>query len=250
MFRGYFARFADRLRSSRALHPIAPRRVALSNPVDHIRVMKHDSRAGFTLIELMVVIGILGLLIAVLTPRLLESQRSAEIFADQANLKWHYGNLYDYDKRFKWDMPRGGHMFVLAPWVKGVCDKTEANRDRYFVPNQTKDDPRWLELSNEDPKNIWKTFEGLTSADTQYAGRAKQHFRNMMRDGSGALMANDNEFGNAFTDGTINVLLGSGTVKELTKAEHLAQYWDESDPDFVFEVGPGSPLELLKTLEK
>jgi prepilin-type N-terminal cleavage/methylation domain-containing protein len=211
--------------------------------------MKNDPRAGFTLIELMVVIGILGLLIAVLTPRLLESQRSAEIFADQAQLKnFHYPNLFEAKKRYK--LPDGGgHKFVLWPWVNRVCDRTEANRDKFFLPNKTKDDPRWAELSEQDPKQIWNSFDELRSDDTHYAGRAKSEFRNMWS-GEEPLIADDNEYGNSFDDGTINVLLANGSVKELTRAEDLAQWWDEGDEGFVFPVGPQSQHPLLKKLEK
>ena len=64
-------------------------------------------------------------------------------------------------------------------------------------------------------------------------------------------IANDNEFGPAFTDGSINVLMGDGVVRTLY-----------IDPDFLdygltvqmveepFPVGPDSPHPLLQQLVK
>ena len=57
------------------------------------------------------------------------------------------------------------------------------------------------ELSEEDPRDIWKNFDDLDSEDTHYAGRAKKYFRSMWS-GNEALMANDNEYEKAFSDGS------------------------------------------------
>jgi prepilin-type N-terminal cleavage/methylation domain-containing protein len=204
--------------------------------------------AGFTLIELLVVIGILSVLAVTLLPRVFEGQLAGNIAGDRANLTWHYQNLLEYYKNRKYQAPPGGgHQFVLAPWVKGICEHTAENRDRYFTPGQELD-PRWIELKDEDPQKIWTTFEELHSDDTQYAGRAKKHFRDMWS-GNEALMANDNEEGPIFADGTINVLMGTGSVRSLYKGEQLAQYWNDSEPGFYIPVGSDSPVPELQKLE-
>jgi len=88
----------------------------------------------------------------------------------------------------------------------------------------------------------------VTSEDTHYAGRAAKYYRSMWKTGNEALLATDNEFDNNFADGTINVLMASGTVRPLYKASNLKEYWDDSDPAFFIEVGPDSPVPELQKL--
>jgi len=199
--------------------------------------------AGFTLIELLVVIGILSTLMVALLPQILAGQKEADIFADKTNLKWHYNNITIFRNR-KLTLPReGGAKFVLAPWVKGVVERTPENRDRYFTPGVVELDPRWNELKDEDPEDIWRDYDDIMADDTSYAGRAAKYYRTMKSDKE-ALMAN------VFPDGTINVLLGGGQVRTLYKDGELAQYWDEDDPDFEIDVGEDSPVPVLRKLER
>ena len=144
--------------------------------------------------------------------------------------------------------PDGGHKFVLSPWILGVCEHTEQNRDRFFTPGQ-EGDARWDDLRGQNVDDIWQGYDDVDSEDTHYAGRAKRHFRGMWS-GKEALMANDNEFVPSFSDGTINVLMGDGTVRSLYKAQELAEYGDDDDPSFLIEVGPSSPVDILTKLER
>ncbi len=207
-----------------------------------------SKRAGFTLIELLVVITILGILAATLLPDVLSAGNTANVAADGFNLRQHHKWQFDYYKNKKMsNPPRGGHAFVLAPWVKGIITKSEENRDRFFTPGQEQD-PNWQDLKAEDVNQIWRSFDEIDSTDTHYAGRARKHFRGMW-DGEEALMANDNEEVPAFADGTINVLMASGAVRPLLRGEDLAEWWDEDDPGYIFPVGQESPIEMLQKLE-
>lgn len=208
--------------------------------------------AGFTLIELLVVIGILGLLAAAILPAIVSSRETAMIYADKANLGWHYQTFLAYKSQFKRWPKEGGHRFVLAPWVEGtVTDKTPENRDKYFSPHLRENDQRYQELRDDEANTIWKSFNDLSSSDTSYAGRAKKFLGVDLMSGNEPLMANDNEFAPAFKNGTINMLVGDGNVRELN-IEDLKKHGYPDDPkeDFVYEVGPNSAHPLLKKLDR
>jgi prepilin-type N-terminal cleavage/methylation domain-containing protein len=206
--------------------------------------MTRKPQAGFTLIELLVVIGILSLLMAVLLPRIIGARQDAQVFADKANLGWHFQNIQSFKNRKQKLPEQGGHKFVLAPWVKGVCERTVENRDRYFTPETHQENPRWLELSEEDPKNIWRSYEELQSDDTDYAGRDEKHYKTM-GNGDEALIAN------VLPTGDVNILFASGAVRTIYVAELLEKYGQGQDEaEFMVEVGPNSVVPELQKLAR
>ncbi len=210
----------------------------------------HDSRSGFTLIELLVVILIIGLLVVALFPNITGSLDSARKTADEANLRWHHQNLLRYKGAYKSFPTKGGHKFVLAPWVRKVVEHTPQNRDRYFSPDQQPSE-YIAELKALPAEEIWKDFDSLNSEDTDYAGRAGRYMRGDLYSGKEPLMANDNEFIRAYEDGTIIVLMGDGTTRRLLWDVELAEYGYPADADdsFIYPVGPESEHPMLQKLE-
>jgi prepilin-type N-terminal cleavage/methylation domain-containing protein len=207
---------------------------------------------GFTLIEMLVVITIIGLLAVFLLPNVLGARESANQAADKKNLSEIYTFLQLYRDKKGHPPSHGGHRMLLAPWVEHIIDRTELNRDRYFTGGKAGDDSYYRDEVKPRPlRELWNRFEDLSSSDTHYAGLAKTHSRAFSKPGT-PLAATDNEGITIWNDGTIHVLMSDATVKSLLKSDLIEQgLWPADDPaDFIFPVGPESPHELLKMLEK
>jgi prepilin-type N-terminal cleavage/methylation domain-containing protein/prepilin-type processing-associated H-X9-DG protein len=175
----------------------------------------NQTQKGFTLIELLVVIGIIGLLAATLLPAIFGGKLTADIAADQGQLTRHYAWLTEYQHRFKSFPTEGGHKFVLDTWCKNIAEHSDQNLAFYFNP-RTRVAGRYQELRKLDVDTVFTDLRSVTSDDTDYAGRAKKNINGNMVSGKEAWMADDNELGWAFPNGSINVLYGDGHVRELT----------------------------------
>ena len=205
--------------------------------------------SGFTLIEMLVVIGIISLLAVALLPNIVSGRAAANQTADAANLSWHYFNILDYERKYK-HYPRGrGHQWVLDPWVRGVVERTPQNLEKYFTPGLSGDVIRDLKRELEETGTVWSTADALTSLDTDYAGRDSSRRSGSIMSGKVPWMSNDNEFDPAFPDGSINVLMGDGVVRVLhIDPDFLGYGWTVEKVAERFPVGPESPHPLLQQL--
>lgn len=210
-----------------------------------------NRQAGFTLIELMVVITIIALLMVTLMPQILGANEAANQTADQANMKFHYQNFQEYQRRYNSLPTGGGHKFLLDTWVRGIAEHTAQVRDRFFSP-QVQGDDYYKELTLREPTEIWKSQDELTSLDTHYAAISSEHKRGF-RWGSGKqiLLATDNEGFNFYSDGSVVVMYGDGVPKVLRRDPDFAAvgYEKNVDAEDVIIVGPDSLHEGLQKLE-
>ena len=198
---------------------------------------------GFTLVELLVVITILGILMAVLLPRIFSTQESGYNFACKQNLHKIYEMLLQYKKRHHGWPRQGGVRFLLAPTKdSSIWEGTQTEIGYYFCPSVRSESEGYRKaLEAED----WPPpLDQLTSEDTSYAGRDIKNFPRIRSSNLEPLASDDNE-GGSNHPGSMNVLFGGGMVQEF-----LYQDWKDKgliDPEAdTVEVGPESPIKLKK----
>ncbi|MFT4514978.1 MAG: prepilin-type N-terminal cleavage/methylation domain-containing protein [Planctomycetota bacterium] len=194
---------------------------------------------GFTLIELMVVIGIIGALAAVLMGAIGGSQLAANVTADGVQLRTHAAWFKLYERKHGGGLPmENGHRFVLATWTSELFHHAEEELDVYFSPGARDNDPDYRAARDEMEvgRDPWPTLAKVSSRDTHYAGRAKAHVA-LARRGGQFLMATDNEGLWRWEDGTVNALLSSGRIRSYSYQD-LAKR---------FGIGPMDPAAPIAT---
>ncbi|MEO0479866.1 MAG: type II secretion system protein [Planctomycetota bacterium] len=213
------------------------------------------NQSGFTLVELLVVIGILSMLMAVMLPSIGRGHDASGRLGTKANLSWQWQQHEVYSQRHDRQLiARTGHQFVLSPWVEKICQRNEQSFARFWVEGAN--EPRRVEIAQQALETswdeVWSDYSAVTSEDTHFAGPTRAQLKRLsLADGNEPMMATDNEFAPLFSSFAVLVMMADKSVIELEFDELRDKYGftgeaDEADSGFV--VGEDSPAELLRKL--
>ena len=214
----------------------------MSYPHFEAPAARHSQR-GFTLIELMVVILIIGLLATAILPNIIAAQDSAKRQAVEGNLRWHYQAFLSYESRYKRLPAKSGVEFVVAPWVKKTVDRTKENFDRYYLNNSDIDKEALIEDVEGDFKLIWDGGDVQVN-DTHFAGPNRKIVKRFDRADT-PMMASHDPYVAALKGGETIVLLKDGNTRQVFGEDF--GYEDDEQP---VPIGEDSDHELLRKLTR
>ena len=101
-------------------------------PLQEVALMKRQ--AGFTLIELMIVIAIIGLLVAIVIPDLLTTRQQSEVEACKASLRGVQSALELYYTHYKY-YPQALSNLVTEGYLGEDSDKDPWNTQFLYAPD-------------------------------------------------------------------------------------------------------------------
>lgn len=90
-------------------------------------INKKRNQKGFTLVELVVVIAILGILAAIAVPRFAKSQESARLRADQATARTIIGALNTAISNEDASLKKGADETYTLTWKTGITGAAKAD---------------------------------------------------------------------------------------------------------------------------
>lgn len=141
-----------------------------------------DGRAGFTLVELLVVIGIIALLIGILLPSLNKSRQQANDLACQANLRsiGQALGIYAAEHRGWWPKPGGQLVIGGVSQPSGTAPRDVWSRAVFPALYKTAPDPNgtdtrytYLQRTVFTCPSAVTTWDGVTASDISYGMSAQ-----------------------------------------------------------------------------
>jgi prepilin-type N-terminal cleavage/methylation domain-containing protein len=214
------------------------------------RARRAARAAGFTLLELMVVILIISILATFLIPRIVSALERAEVTACQANLRAINQGLIEYRAKYSRLPTRSGVAFFASLISDKAWPAEKATSKQMTCPavDQSVLTPAQEQLPIKD---WYKDADQLDGGWSTYAGRdmkGENALRKYPSSEEEAVVADDND-GGANHGTTTNVLWGNGIVFPLELIDLQADGTIPPGDDIQFIlVGPDSEVPALRKL--
>jgi prepilin-type N-terminal cleavage/methylation domain-containing protein len=206
------------------------------------RPLLRAARAGFTLVELLAVILIIGLLMAFLLPKIPEAIDQAKVTACKKNMTEIYSGFMMYDQKFSRAPAQSGVRFFAELISLKVWENTPKSVKTLNCPDaQTPPGTAGMPL-----EEWYVDLVPIDGSWSSYAGRdCKGSPLKKLAAGKEPLVADDNDGGSNHRTATV-VLFGDGSAQTFELGQLEADGTLQQDELLI--VGPGSQLPVLEKL--
>jgi prepilin-type N-terminal cleavage/methylation domain-containing protein len=210
-------------------------------------------RRGFTLLEMMIVIMIIGILSTFLVVQVPEMLDNANMTASEQNMKRMYMGLNTWRQNHSGQWPKdSGQKFFLRPWKDGMIEKTESNAKMFFSPSESFEDVIYLQGLEDSGIEIVEYLDDWDSIGpgyTSYAGfnpsGDRELFRRLKRNPGLTTIISDAHMIHRFA---MIYLTGDGNFHRMLKADMEEEYGLDFDAGDDVMVGPGCEVEEFQTV--
>ena len=203
--------------------------------------VKARLNSGFTLIEILVVVAIIGVLLTILLPKIVGVSDQANVTACKVNLSHQFQEITLYQERFHHYPTQSGFKFLGELWKTEMIEHDEKEVALFMCPGDKDLAQRTYDeaIGKKAVFEAFNHYDTLTSEYISYACRNQKEYKfDFTKPASQLIVCDDDEdaMNHRFK---INCLYLNGAVDDVDITEF---------PEKIYKVGPESALEKFRVI--